>query len=131
MNKIIYKISSYNNTYLNKIKNILLGSIVHDIDYKVQNIIMYLKWQLNNSLNTQQSREYKIKSFTLLRSPFVYKTSREQLSINYFTTNIDLFSIFNNKYSFSNYFRSKKPYLKYKQFYFIEKKKNCYFFKNK
>lgn len=130
MNKIQYNIFSYNNYYLNGIKKRLYNKIIKLTSLKILNTILYLKWQFINRLNTQQLRQYKKKMYTFLRSPFVNKESREQFSIKFFVTALDLVSIFNTKYKLSIYNLHDLFFFINKQFYLRIKKKNCYFFKN-
>lgn len=130
MNKIIYKISTFHQGVLNKVKGKFKESLLANNLLRLYNLSIYFKWQANNHLNMQQNFKYVDKKFTVLRSPFVNKKSREQFSILYYGTFVKLFSILNFKYSFSKYNLYFLPInFKEKQYYIQEKRENCYLFK--
>ncbi len=130
MNKTVYKVESFHQGVLEKVRNKFKASFFNKKELRVNDILIYLRWQVSNSLKTQQNAEYLNKNFTVLRSPFVNKKSREQFSIAYYSTKLVWGSIFNSKYLLSNYnvcFFT--PSFVGKQYYIRESKSNCYLFK--
>lgn len=129
MNRFIYKLSSYNLLYLYYIKVIFINFLKNKSTFNLLHILLYTKWQILNSYNTEPVNNYRIFLYTLLRSPFVDKTSREQLALHFFSTRFLYFTIFNNKYTVSAFSGFDFWFFVAKQYYIKQKKQNCYLFK--